>query len=906
MDDDGGRMPPGDTAGSWLWRFADAELDDSRLTLTVRGQPVELDYKSIEVLRVLLQHAGEVVTKDELFGTVWAGRVTVEGVLTNAISRLRKALGDEVIATQHRVGYRLTVPVTRRRQDALASELRLRAGDPVPGRTAWTLLRALGSGGEGEVWLAGQAKTGEQRVFKFARDAARLSSLKREATLYRLLRQVLGEREDFARVLEWNFEAPPFFLECEYGGPDLADWARAQGGIAQVPLPERLRLMAGIADAVAAAHGAGVLHKDLKPGNVLVYAEAGGMPQPRLTDFGSSRLLDATGLDAAGITRLGFTETQAASNEGTPLYLAPELMAGQLPTVRSDVYALGILLYQLVVGDLARPLVAGREQDVADPLLREDIALAAHGKPAERMESAEALARRLRTLETRRAAASEQTRLAARAHAAEDRLQRARARRPYLVALGLVLVAGLLLSTTFFVQASQARDTAERQARIAATANAFLNEELVAQANPSIGGRSNITVLDAAKAARAGIAARFAGEAEIEATLHRTLAGVFDQLGDYPLALEEYQIAQQLLDGRRGSAAVLALVNCYEAAQTMGRNAQLDLAAKHLAHCDRQAAAAGALDVRVQYRSEHVRGRLAMFAYDTATAITRYETARALLGELPDQQREREDFVLRQNLAAAYSLAGRYPQAEQLLHPLIAELEPRFGLDHYSTLDAKTALAQCLLLQERHAEALALYEALDPVLVQKLGENHQVRLQTLGEMGYALAQLDRWQPAVRTLRDAHGRLQVSLGDTHLLTLITESNLAAALQYGDGLAEAIRRQRHVREELGRQMGDLGPMTQIIRFNLADMLLMAGDARSVVRELDGLKASEMAAAGPASDWQARLDIEHGRGLWLLGDPVAGRARIEAALSGLNSRSPDSRRIGDAAKRLVSNPV
>src|SRR3546814_14534991 len=79
----------------------------------------------------------------------------------------------------------------------------------------------------------------------------------------------LGERDDIIRVLDWNFDQLPFYLECEYGGCNLADWATQPPGLAALPLQQRLHLFLKIAAAVAAAQRVGGLHKDLKPANVL-------------------------------------------------------------------------------------------------------------------------------------------------------------------------------------------------------------------------------------------------------------------------------------------------------------------------------------------------------------------------------------------------------------------------------------------------------------------------------------------------------------------------------------------------------------------------------------------------------------------------------------------------------------
>src|SRR5215210_1343003 len=91
-----------------VWRFADCELDELRRELRVQGRAVEIEAKPWEVLHQLLLHAGEVVTKDELLEAVWPGLTVVDGSLATAVSKLRKALGDDgVVVTLPRVGYRL-------------------------------------------------------------------------------------------------------------------------------------------------------------------------------------------------------------------------------------------------------------------------------------------------------------------------------------------------------------------------------------------------------------------------------------------------------------------------------------------------------------------------------------------------------------------------------------------------------------------------------------------------------------------------------------------------------------------------------------------------------------------------------------------------------------------------------
>src|ERR1700730_4771928 len=97
-----------------LWRFADYEFDELGRELRVKGRPIDLETKPLDLLLQLLLHAGEVVTKEELLESVWPDVMVVDGSLATAVSKLRKALGDEAqpaIVTVPRIGYRLAVPV---------------------------------------------------------------------------------------------------------------------------------------------------------------------------------------------------------------------------------------------------------------------------------------------------------------------------------------------------------------------------------------------------------------------------------------------------------------------------------------------------------------------------------------------------------------------------------------------------------------------------------------------------------------------------------------------------------------------------------------------------------------------------------------------------------------------------
>ncbi len=329
---------------------------------------------------------------------------------------------------------------------------------PIPRRPNWVLAERLGEGGFGEVWLA-RHRSGETRVFKFCSDASRLRALKREVTFFRLLKETLGNRQDIARILDWNFDQPPYYLESEYTeGGNLVDWAAREGGLASIALATRLALAAEVADALAAAHSVGILHKDVKPENVLIASDREGRPHARLADFGIGRLVDPQALAEPGFTVLGFTARASTGGDtsGTVRYMAPELLEGKPATTQADLYSLGVLLYQLVAGDFSRALAPGWQREVADELLAEDLASFVDGRPERRPASALEVAELLRTLEQRRAARAER--------AALERMARRRRLATWVAAAALAVLAVVGFMALRERQARQTAALRQRQA----------------------------------------------------------------------------------------------------------------------------------------------------------------------------------------------------------------------------------------------------------------------------------------------------------------------------------------------------------------------------------------------------------------------------------------------------------
>ena len=254
--------------------------------------------------------------------------------------------------------------------------------------------------------MAVHTKTRDRRVFKFCHDTSKLKALQREITLFRFMRETLGGRDDITALLDWQFEQPPFFIESEFSATgNLLEWIQAQGGVAAVPYHDRIDIIRRAAVALSAAHSVGVLHKDVKPANLLVHRTVDGSLAVRLCDFGVSMLTERGRLNALGVTAAGFTntdDTASSSDAGTRLYMAPEVIEGKPSTTGADVYALGVMLYQMAAGDLSKALAQGWERDVADEVVREDILAAVDGAP-DRRASAAQIAERLETLSERQA-----------------------------------------------------------------------------------------------------------------------------------------------------------------------------------------------------------------------------------------------------------------------------------------------------------------------------------------------------------------------------------------------------------------------------------------------------------------------------------------------------------------------
>jgi non-specific serine/threonine protein kinase/serine/threonine-protein kinase len=227
--------------------------------------------------------------------------------------------------------------------------------DRLIGRTIghWEILRRIGSGGMGAVYLARRAdRQYEQQVaIKLIKRGMDTESMLRR---FRNERQILAgfDHPNIARLLDGDTteDGLPYFVMEYVEGVPIDEYCDREA----LGVTERLRLFRQVCSAVSSAHRHAVIHRDLKPSNILVGADGA----PKLLDFGIARLLQAgDGAESAA--------TMLEQRVMTPDYASPEHLRGEPVTTASDVYSLGVVLYRLLTGQLPYRLKSQSAEDMA-------------------------------------------------------------------------------------------------------------------------------------------------------------------------------------------------------------------------------------------------------------------------------------------------------------------------------------------------------------------------------------------------------------------------------------------------------------------------------------------------------------------------------------------------------------
>jgi eukaryotic-like serine/threonine-protein kinase len=404
------------------------------------------------------------------------------------------------------------------------------AGDVVG---PYRLIRELGAGGMATVWLAERSDGVLQRqiALKLPREGWALGLAQRMARE----RDMLGALEHplIARLYDAGVSAggrPWMALECVSGTP-IDTYCREQ----RLGVPQRLGLFLQVAEAVAYAHARLIVHRDLKPGNILVTAEGA----VRLLDFGVAKLLEDDPAPAANLTQL-------MGRAVTPDYASPEQVAGKPVGVATDVYSLGVVLYELLTGQ--RPYRLGRLSAAAleEAILAADVPWASTTAAADRAlaralrgDVDTMLAKALRKDPARRYASVESfaadvqrhldgepvlARAPSRRYRAAKFVRRNRALLATLGAVSAALVFGFGLAVW---QSLEARSEAARADEVKRfTASIFM------QASPREGAGGLVTASDLLLAASQRIEKELASNPRAAAELGVLVAEGFDALGD--------------------------------------------------------------------------------------------------------------------------------------------------------------------------------------------------------------------------------------------------------------------------------------------------------------------------------------------------------------------------------------
>jgi len=505
-----------------------------------------------------------------------------------------------------------------------------------------------------------------------------------------------------------------------------------------------------------------------------------GSWQIKVADFGVASVSDLQRLVELQITHYGSFEEKADGQNGattpvgTAMYRAPELLAGGAPSIQGDVYALGVMLYQMVCGDFLETPSVGWESRIADPVLRQDIADAANIDPSRRIGTASELAARLRTLESRRTEMEVRAAEIAVGEQARRAMENARLRRPWLVLAMVALVVGLCASLWFALRAERARKTAQAQAARAIRLEKF-TEDLFTAGDDRVPAKDETAQTLLARGVKKAYALN--EDPAEQAELLQTLGTVYEEMAVFDVADNLLQASlkeKERVFGTESSEAANALQALSSLRESQGRNGEAlafaqrasGIDARALPPDDPQTLSAEikmgeALVALGQYQK--AQALLAMVVQkergnpnrvaDLSTALTDLGNAEFYLGNLAEAlrldaevlatDRQRlgdkhpdvgDDLI---NLSQLEFQVGDYAKAEADGREALAIYSGWFAPGHYEIAAAETTLSDALIYSGKVQEAMPLLsDALHTEQVQFTGSNEKTA-HTLAALGHA-------------------------------------------------------------------------------------------------------------------------------------------------------------------------
>jgi len=682
--------------------------------------------------------------------------------------------------------------------------------EPGPGATIgrYTLLETIGEGGTGIVFLAEQKEPVHRRlalkIIKLGMDTKQVIA-RFEAEWQTL---AILNHPCIAKLFDAGFtqDGRPFFVMEYVPGSRITDFSDRH----ELTIEQRLDVFLQVCDAIQHAHQHGVIHRDIKPSNVLV-SEEDGKTVPKLIDFGIAK---AIGPQLA--ERTFFTEQGQLI--GTPEYMSPEQaeLSGRHVDTRTDVYALGVLLYELLAGvapidpetlrsasfdqicrtireeephrpstrlssldDAAGAVASARRRAARSAIVRtlrgdlDWITMKAIEKdPARRYQSVSSLAN-----DIRRHLAHEP--VTAGPPTAFYRIGKfARRHRPLVIGAAvvlLVLVAGIV--TTGW-QAHRAAEEAVTSRQV----SAFIRD-MLSSIDPARARGEAVTVRDVLDDASRRLRNSLPDRPRVRAELHGTIGNTYHAIGAYEAAEPHMRAALDLYRAELGA----------DHADTLSSQGNLALLLKDRGRLrEAESVARNALGT-----AERKHGA------DSATAAQ-----------------------LTTNLGVIVHALKRLDEAEQLYRRALEQNTKLYGEEDRRTLIAMTNLGT--LLMDKGDDPSCLDEA-EPLLTRcleirrrTLGNDHPDTLLSMQNLAALLSNQQRAQEAEALLREAVAAAERVLGPTHPMTMRWSKNLAVALYMNGKVVEAESILRGLLGSVCRELGEHHPDTLTALGTLAALL------------------------------------------------------------------------------------
>jgi serine/threonine-protein kinase len=680
----------------------------------------------------------------------------------------------------------------------------------------YRLVREVGHGGMGVVYLAEREEVGRQVALKLVRSGlADPGATERFLFEQRVLARL--EHPHIARLYDVGVTAdrsPYFAMEYVEGQP-LDAYCDAH----HLGVEARLRLFETVGQAVQHAHQHFVVHRDLKPSNILVTEDEAGCPQVKLLDFGIAKMMADTEEEAPAPTL-----TAAGHRLMTPAYAAPEQIKGEAVTAMTDVYSLGVVLYELLTGQrpykstgpgAAQAVLTQEPKRPSTAVMDERTSNTATETAAARATTTEHLCRRLQgdlDVICLKALQKEPERRYASAEAFVEDIKRHLAGLPVLAreaTLGyrvrkfvrrhrvgaattivfVVLVLGFAVAMAVQQQATaQQRDRAQVEAQKAREVTDFMLGLFEAN-EPGTMPTDTITVrtLLARGLERAG---KMESQPEVQAEMLMVMGQAYQSLGHYDQAESLLREALALQRTHRGSDSV-AVVRSLSALgiilQKQGRYTAADSLDRIVLAMQRRLLGPQHEEVAATLRE---RATVLTFMGDFEEADRHLQEAHAILrtNAVPDSSRIA---MLLNEFSLLRQAEGRFEEAEQFQEEALTLLRATQGPEHYQVAMAMNNLGLIHSRMGRYAAAESLYhDALD-IFRRLYGAQHPSIADQLSNLAVVLSKQGKHTESAEIQRQTLAMRRAIFGDIHPRVAQNVANLAFELRQLGAYADAER-------------------------------------------------------------------------------------------------------------------